>query len=150
MTTVGDVALLAAGAIGVVVFVATLSVVGALLVVATALAVEVVALELLALFMAEVFAVAALVFDAIGVTTAVVVDLFALLLAAEELVDDASGATDRVGFAFAKSSTSLDGLFETGQKTAANPAKHTNSNRLQTIFITPSALNCPPQKFGTR
>jgi hypothetical protein len=146
MATVGDVALLAEGAIGAAVIVATLAVVGALWVIAAALAGEAVALEFLALFVEEVFAVAELVFDAIGVTSTVGVVLFV----AEEFVDEASGATDCGGFAFANSSTSLDGLFETGQKKAANPAKQITSNRLQNNFITPLALNCQPREFGTR
>ncbi len=100
-----------------------------------------------ALVVAEVIALAVDGVDEIGVTAVVVagVLVFAVMVA-----DAVGAAIDCVGFAFANSSTSLDGLFETGQKTAANPAKHTNSNRLQTIFITPPASNCPPLKFYMR
>ena len=100
-----------------------------------------------ALVVGEVFVLAVDGVDEIGVTAVVVagVLVFAVMVA-----DAVGAAIDCVGFAFANSSTSLDGLFETGQKTAANPAKHTNSNRLQTIFITPPALNCPPLRFYMR
>ena len=100
-----------------------------------------------ALVVAEVFTLAVDGADEIGVTAVVVAGV---LVVAVVVADAVGAAIDCDGFASAKSSTSLDGLFETGQKTAANPAKHTNSNRLQTIFITPPALNCLPQQFGTR
>ena len=90
-----------------------------------------VALEPVGLFVAEVIAVAAVVVDAIGATAAV-------------------GATYCGGVALAKSFMSLAEPFETGQKIAATAAKHTNSNTLQNIFITPPALNCQPLKFCKR
>lgn len=104
-----------------------------------------------ALVVAEVFTLAVDGVDEIGVTAVVVAGVLVVVVVVAVVVGVTVGAAiDCDGFASAKSSTSLDGLFETGQKTAANPAKHTNSNRLQTIFITPPVLNCPPQQFGTR
>lgn len=107
--------------------------------------------EVGALVVAEVFTLAVDGVDEIGVTAVVDAGVLVVAVVVAVVVGDAVGAAiDCDGFTSAKSSTSLDGLFETGQKTAANPAKHTNSNRLQTTFITPPAVNCPPQQFGTR
>jgi hypothetical protein len=120
ITTVGDVDFFVAVTTGTAAFVAALAEV-----------VAGVALEPVGLFVAEVIAVAAVVVDAIGPTAAV-------------------GATDCGGVALAKSFMSLAEPFETGQKIAATAAKHTNSNTLQNIFITPPALNCQPLKFCKR
>ena len=100
-----------------------------------------------ALVVAEVFTLVVDGVDEIGVTAVVVAGV---LVVAVVVADAVGAAIDCDGFASAKSSTSLDGLFETGQITAANPAKHTNSNRLQTIFITPLVLDCQPRKFDRR
>ncbi len=99
-----------------------------------------------ALVVAEVFALAVDGVDEIGVTAVVVAGVLVFAV----VIEAVGAAIDCGGFAFAKSSMSLDGLFETGQKIAANPAKHTNSNKLQNIFITPLVLNCQPREFGMR
>ena len=100
-----------------------------------------------ALVVAEVFALAVDGVDEIGVTAVVVAGL---LVVAVVVADAVGAAIDCVGVALVNVSLSLVAPLENGQKTAATPATITNSNRLQTIFITPPALNCPPQKFGTR
>ena len=100
-----------------------------------------------ALVVAEVFALAVDGVDEIGVTAVVVAGVLVFAV----VVADAVGvAIDCVGVALVYVSLSLVAPLENGQKTAATPATITNSNRLQNIFITPPALNCPPQKFGTR
>ena len=100
-----------------------------------------------ALVVAEVFTLVVDGVDEIGVTAVVVagVLVFAVMVA-----DAVGAAIDCVGVALVNVSLSLVAPLENGQKTAATPATITNSNRLQTIFITLPALNCPPQKFGTR
>ena len=100
-----------------------------------------------ALVVADVFALVVDGVDEIGVTAVVVAGVLVVAVVVGDAVD---AAIDCFGFAFANSSTSLDGLFETGQKTAANPAKHTNSSKLQNIFITPLVLDCQPRKFDRR
>jgi hypothetical protein len=100
-----------------------------------------------ALVVAEVFALAVDGVDEIGVTAVVVAGVLVFAM----VVADAVGAViDCVGVALVNVSLLLVAPLENGQKTAATPATITNSNRLQTIFITPPASNCPPLKFYMR